>query len=306
LERKQRQALAKYDDEVKKKYAKVDRKVLDSLDFESKEPGFGNLLKDQRVVVEIKGENPITVGELTDYIRQQLYHGVQRAIESKRINKNKAQLLDEMVHKRVFIKEALRLGIDKTASYKSKVKEHEDSLLFGAYVQKALAPEIKLQEKELDAYYHGHIKDYTYPQMMRISSLVFAKRKGAEEAIEKLRKGSDLKWLREHAEGQVAKNVEGVIHFEGNLLTIKDLPEDLGKVVSGARSGDLKIYESPKGYFYVLVIQEVIPSKPQPYQEVREEVAKKVYNEKLKKAVGTLSDKLRAMSDVKIYLREKS
>lgn len=303
LKRKQKEALAKYDDELKKKYAKVNQKVLDQLDFESKEPGFQNLSKDQRIVAEIKGEKPITVGELTDYIRQQFYHGVERAIESKRINKNKSQVLDEMIHKRVLIKEALWLGIDKNESYKSEVREHEDSLVFGTYLQKAVAPEIKLQEKEVESYYNKHIKDYTYPEMMKIEGLVFRTRRDAEAAIEKLKKGVEFKWLKANAEGQVDTNSEKVMSFEGQLMTVKDFPEGLEKAVARARTGDSRIYESPKGHFYVLVIQETVPSKPRPYQEVRGEIAKKVYNEKLKKAVEDLADKLRAMSDVKIYLK---
>jgi hypothetical protein len=52
-----------------------------------------------------------------------------------------------------------------------------------------------------------------------------------------------------------------------------------------------------------LYIQEEIPSKPQPYAEVREKIAKKIYNEKLTKAVEEYAGKLRAVSDVKIYLK---
>ncbi len=303
LTRRQKEALAKYDDELRKKHATVKQKVLDALDFESKEPGFQKLSKDQRTVAEIKGEKPITVAELTDYIRQQLYHGVERAIESKRINKRKVQILDEMIHKRVFIKEALRLGIDKTDRYQSKVKEHEDSLLFGAYIQKAVAPEIKLQEKELESHYSKHIKDYTTPEMMKIESLVFRTRRDAEAGIEKLKKGVEFKWLRENAPGQVDRDSEKVMSFEGKLVVVKDFPEGMQKAVAGARAGDSRIYESPKGHFYLLAIGEVVPEKPQPYQEIKGEIAKKVYSEKLKKAVEDLADQLRALSDVKIYLK---
>ena len=41
--------------------------------------------------------------------------------------------------------------------------------------------------------------------------------------------------------------------------------------------------------------------RPQPYAEAREEIAKKIYNEKLTKAVEDYADKLRAVSEVKIY-----
>jgi hypothetical protein len=304
IRQKHRETLQRYERALKEKYVRVNQELLKGLDFESKEPGFEKLLKDKRVVAVIKGEKPITVGEMTEYFRQQLYHGVERAAESKKLNRRKVQILDEMLHKRVFQKEALRLGIDKTEEYKNRVKEYEISLIFGAFVQKALSPDIKLTEEELKTYYDKHVREYTYPEMMKISSLVFARREEAEKAINSLRKGTDFQWLGANAEGQVDKNTEGILNFDGNLLTTKDLPENVQKSVLGAKSGDFRLYESPESYFYILYIREVIPSKPQPYPEVREEIARKIHNEKLTKAMEEYAEKLRAVSDVKIYLKD--
>ncbi len=302
---KKEEALKKYNDALVKKYVIVHKEVLDSVDLESKEPGFQELLKDTRVVAEIEGEKPITVGEMTEYLRQQLYHGVERAAESKKLNSRKIPILDEMLYKRVFRKEALRLGIDRTEVYRSKVKEYENSVIFGAFVQKAIVPDVKIKEEELKAYYDEHIKDYTYPEMMRIDSLVFAKRNNAEEAIEKLRKGTEFQWLASNAEGQVDKDTNELLTFGGKLLATKTLPEGVKKVISGANAGDFKLYASPEGYFYVLFIQGVVPSRPQPYEEVRKDIGNKIFNEKLMKLVEDWAGKLRAVSDVKIYLKGK-
>jgi hypothetical protein len=304
LLRKQKEAYFEYFKTLKKKYAKANEGLLKGLDFESKEPGFEKLVKDKRVLVEIRGEKPITVGEFSGYMKQQLFHGIERAVEAKRLNKRKEQVLDDMLQKRILRKEALRLGIDKTEEYKNKVKENENSLLFGAFVAKAVAPDIKLKEEELKAYYDQHIKEYTYPEMMKIKSLAFLKREGAEKAIVNLRKGTDFQWLKANAEGQVDQNTKGVLNFEGNLLTTKDLPENVQKAVLGAKSGDFRLLANPENYFYVLSIQEVIPPRPQPYPEAREQIAKKIYNEKLTKAVEDYAEKLRALSEVKIYLKE--
>jgi parvulin-like peptidyl-prolyl isomerase len=304
LLRKQKEAYFEYFKTLKKKYAKANEGLLKGLDFESKEPGFEKLVKDKRVLVEIRGEKPITVGEFSEYMKQQLFHGIERAVEAKRLNKRKEQVLDDMLQKRILRKEALRLGIDKTEEYKNKVKENENSLLFGAFVAKAVAPDIKLKEEELKAYYDQHIKEYTYPEMMKIKSLAFLKREGAEKAIVNLRKGTDFQWLKANAEGQVDQNTKGVLNFEGNLLTTKDLPENVQKAVLGAKSGDFRLLANPENYFYVLSIQEVIPPRPQPYPEAREQIAKKIYNEKLTKAVEDYAEKLRALSEVKIYLKE--
>jgi len=304
LRQKQMEAIMKYERTLKVKYAKVNEQLLKSLDFESKEPGFDKLLKDKRVLVEIKGEKPITVGEFTEYMKQQLYHGVERAVQAKRLNKKKTQALEEMFQKRLFRKEALRLGIDKTESYLNKVKEHEGSLIFGSFVQKAVVPDVKLKEEEIKTYYDQHIKEYTYPEMMKINSLVFGKREDAEKTITSLKKGTDFQWVKAHAEGQMDRNTKGVLDFDGKLLTTKDLTEEIRKAVSGAKAGDFRLFESPQNHYYVLYIQEVVPSKPQPYVEAREKIARKVYDDKLKKALEEYADKLRAASDVKVYLKD--
>jgi hypothetical protein len=282
----------------------VNEQLLKDLDFESKEPGFDKLLKDKRIVAEVKGEKPITVGEYTEYMKQQLYHGVERAVEMKSLNKGKDKVLDEMLNKRVLRKEALRLGIDKTEGYENKVKGYEESLIFGAFVQKVVAPDIILKEEELTTYYEEHIKEYTYPEMMKIISLVFGKRDDAEKTILNLKRGTDFQWVKDNVEGQVDQNTKGILNFDGRPLTTKDLSEDVQKAVSGAKAGDFRLYANPQNHFYILYIQEAIPTKPQPYAEAREKIAKKIYDDKLKKAVEEYAGKLRAASDVKIYLKD--
>jgi len=83
---------------------------LTGIDYESKAPGFEALFEGQASGCRGQGENPITVGELTQHIKQQLYHGVESAIETKRLNSRKAPAFERMLYRRVFRKEALRLG----------------------------------------------------------------------------------------------------------------------------------------------------------------------------------------------------
>ena len=71
-----------------------------------------------------------------------------------------------------------------------------------------------------------------------------------------------------------------------------------------AKAGDVRLYASPEGHFYVLAVQEVVAPSARPYDEVREEIAKKLYGEKLKKSVDDYAAKLRALSKVEIYLKK--
>ena len=224
--------------------------------------------------------------------------------KKKRINKKKASVLEGMLEKRVLLKEALIQGIDKTEAYQNRVKEYRDSVIFGAFIQKVVTPGIKLDVKDLKTYYKENSGEYTFPEMMRIKSLVFGERSDAVNAIDKIRKGTDFSWLSSHAEGQVDKNSEGLLKFDGNLLALTNLPEEVQKTVTGAKTGDLRLYVSPEDYFYVLYIYNVIPAKPQPFENVKKEIAQKVFDDKVKKAIEAYADKLKEYYPVKIYAKD--
>ena len=304
LNQKRVQAAKGYYSDLKQRYAKINQKLLDSLDYESKEPGFDKLLQDKRVVVEIAGEDPITVEELSKALKKKFYHGVARAVERKKINKKKIEVLESMLEKRVLLKEALAQGIDKTESYKNRVKEYENSVIFGTFIKKAVEPEIKLKTKELKTYYKENSEKYMSPTMMRIKSLVFDKRNDAAEALDKLTKGTDFNWLSSHADGQVDKTKKGLLKFEGTVLILSSLPEGVQKVVSGAKPGDFRLYESPDTHFYVLYIYHVVAPSLRPYEDVKSKIAKNIYEDKLKKEVGVWAAKLKEYYPVTIYRKD--
>lgn len=299
--KKVRAAKAYYQNLKKRHIQFLDQELLDSLNYESQAPGFEKLLKDERILVKIKGERSITVGELSRALKQKFYHGVQRAIESKRINSKKQSVLEDMLQKRILLKEARAQGIEKTDEFRYKVKAHEISVLFGIFIDKVVAPNIKLDTKALQTYYQKNSEAFTTPQMIRMKSLVFWNRDDAVAAIKKLKAGTDFNWLGANADGQVDKNEKGRLNFEGNLLTQRGLPQDVQATLSNIKPGDFKLYESPQGHFYVLSIDQIIPPKPQPFESVREEIAKKVFNEKVKATIEQWAEQLKEYYPVKIY-----
>lgn len=304
LNQKRVLAAKNYYKDLREKYVKIDQKLLEDLDFESKTPGFENLLNDDRIVAEIKGEKPITVGELTSALKKKFFHGIERAIEGKKVNKRKAEILESIVEKRVLQKVALAQGIDKTDAYKTRVNQYKNSVIFGTFIDKAVAPDIKLKTEELQTYYKKHSKDYTSPEMIKIKSLVFAKEKDAVEALEKLTKGTDFNWLSSHADGQVDPNEEGLLEFDGKLLVVSSLPEGVQKSVSNVKPGDFRLYSGDDNRFYILYIYHVVEPKLQPFEDVRGKIAKKVYQEKINKTINEWAEKLKEYYPVKIYVKD--
>ena len=298
------QAAKDYYEDLEKKYVTVNDDLFAALDYESEEPGLEKLMQDTRVVAKIRGERPITVGEFSKALKQKFYHGIEKAIAGKRVNDVKNQVLVGILQRRVLLMEASKQGIEKTEEYTNSVKQHEISVIFGAFISKVIVPDITLDREELRAYYKENSEEYSTPEMMRIKSLVFSKESDAVDALNKLTAGTDFNWLSSNAEGQVDKNTKGLLKFDGTLLTMKSLPEDLSRAISGANPGDLRMYESPEGHFYVLYIYHVIPAKPQPFDDVKKEIAKKVFDDKVKKAIAAYADQLKEYYPVKIYAKD--
>jgi len=301
LNRKRGEALQEYGESLIKEYVEIDKELLDSLDYDSAIEEFQKLLKDSRVVARIKGEKPVTVGELTEAVKKEYFHGVEGAIRDKKLNDKKKEIVENILLRVVFVKEALKQGIDKTGAYKDMVKEYENSVVFETFINKVITPDIKVSNDELKEYYNKNIDEYSYPEMMKINSLVFKETNAAKDAIDKLRKGTDFKWLSANAGGQVDKNTKGLLRFEGNVLIIKKLPEEIQKILSGVNPGDFRLYESPEGYSYVLYIQDVLPPRAQPFENIKEIIMKRAYNDKLKKTIEEWIDKLREFYEIEIY-----
>lgn len=287
---------------MRRQFVVIDKTLLKSLNYEAAKPTMDELLKDKRLVAEIKGGASVSVGDLTDYLRMQSFHGEDKAKQGKNMNAKKEDALDATIGRRLLNMEALKLGIDKTNAYLDRVRGYKESLIFDSFVQKVIAPENKLKEEEVKQYYNAHLKDYSYPAMLRIKSLAFTRRAAGEDAMRKLREGSDYGWLAANAEGRVAKGTPGVLTLDGQPVTIDSMPAGLQKALAGAKTGDFRLYESPEGPTYLLAVQQVLGSTAKPYEEVREDIAKKVYGEKIKKGVETYAGKLRAQSKVETYL----
>lgn len=295
-------ALKAYTDGLRKKYVNVDRKLFNTIDYEAAEPGFEKLREDRRVLAKVKGETSVTVGDLTAALEKKFFHGPEQAVGGKKINRKMDQVLEEILGKRVTMKEAKIQKLDRTEYFKGKTAENRNGILFGAFVQKVIAPDVKVGDEELKSYYQAHIGDYTFPEMVRIDSLVFSGRENAEDAIGKLRAGADFQWLRANADGQVDPTKgKNLLEFGGLLLDATTLPEGVRTVISGAAAGDYRLYADPGAAYYVLVLHERIPSRPMPLESVKGEMEKKVFSEKLERVLRDWEEKLRKASDVKIY-----
>lgn len=297
---KRRQALLDYYESLKEQYVDVKEELLEELNYDSVEE-FERLLESKDVIAEIEGLDPITVGQLTKKIKWEYFHGVDRAIEEGRVNPKKKPVLEDMLRERVLRKEALRLGIEETEEYKDRVDNYRNALVFNQFVQKAIVPDIKLSEEKIRAYYDEHISEYLIPGMVKINSIVFDSRKDAAEALEKLQKGADFNWVRSNAKGQADQD-DVTMYFGDNYVTMDSLPEGIREAASNASVGDVRFNEGEDGYFYILYMKDVRKPAPRPYEQVKQQIAREVFQSEIMGAVDEWAEKLREAFETEIFL----
>lgn len=304
IDAQRREFLKAHDAALRKQYAVINTTLVKSIDYEAAKPGVEALLKDKRVVAELKGGSPITVGDLTDYLRMQFFHGDDPAKQHKDMNAKKEEALDATVGRRLLNLEAARLGIDKSNEYRDRVNGYRESLVFDTFIQKVIAPGNKMQEAEVRQYYAAHKNDYSNPPMLKARNLAFTRRSDAEAALKKLREGTDYRWIAANAEGQVNKDATDVIRLDGKPVMVSTMPADMQKALAGCKSGDFRLYVAADGHAYVIAIDQVIQLDARPYDDVRDEIARKLYDEKLQKSIKEYAGKLRAQSKVATYLKK--
>jgi parvulin-like peptidyl-prolyl isomerase len=294
-----------YVEELKKKYATVNQTLLASSDFDAKVPGFEALLKDDRPVVAIAGERPITVAELAGALRKRLFHGVDEASGHGKLNRKKSEILDDLIAKRVVMKEALRLGLDKKPEYVALREETESELMFGAFVSKVFAPDTKVADDEVAAYYRAHLKEFTAPDMMRLEWVPFDTRAAAEAAVAKLRAGADLVWMRANASGRIdPTTLPEEQRIPATPVIVAELPQDLKEALTGARAGEYRLY-APQGRAPSVVwVKDLITGQSQAIEDATKQIKSKLTGEKLQKAFDAYAAKLRESSAVKVMVTE--
>ncbi|KPK28213.1 MAG: hypothetical protein AMJ61_03175 [Desulfobacterales bacterium SG8_35_2] len=297
-----KQKAMEYGNILTEKYVIFDETLYEEIDFNK---NFEQLKNDTRILATVKGDEPvtITVADLAKNVDVSFFHGADKAQQLQMLNKKKDIAITNMLFKITAEREARFLGLDKTEEYVTKVQEFENSVLFREFMNKVILPDVKLTPEEVRSYYDAHIDEYSSPAMLRMNSLVFQNQEDAEIALGKLQKGADFKWVSANVSGFVPPDTKGVLPFDEKLLSLTSLPDDLQKTAGVAKKGDSLLYEAPEGnFYYVLLIEDVYPPEPEPFEKARNAAAKALFEMKRKQIVDDWLSKLAEFYAPQIFL----
>ncbi|MBE0574969.1 MAG: peptidyl-prolyl cis-trans isomerase [Desulfuromonadales bacterium] len=317
LQQKSQQAQLDYLNTLTEKFATFDEEVAASFDFVkiaaenpkiTGEEVFSRLNTDMRPLVTMTdGQQTIvlTVAEISKSVEGTLYHGNSKVIDGPALNGQKETVIRNKLVAITGKMEAQAQGIDQSVDFIEKVQDFETEVLFDTFVAKAVVPGIKVPEQDAKEYYLRHMEEeYASPLMLKMKSLPFADDKAARKALKQLQDGSDFKWVSANSTGLADVKNKDILNFGDVLLSETALPEDLRKTVQGAKQGDIFYYADPKDLYYILVVDSTFPPKVKPYEEVREDIGRIIYAEKINDALNEWVAKLKEVYETKVFLVE--
>ncbi len=300
--------------ELSDRYASFDDEVMATVDFEqilAKEPDASRtavlvrLQNDQRPVVTISNGNAtatITVAEVAGALKSAMYHGVDSTINANKMNSQKVSFIKDKLTAITGKMEAEQQKIHLTAAYLETVAKFTEQVLFDTFMAKAVLPGLVVPEKDVRTYYYNNLEEYSSPLMLKMKSLVFTDPQNAEDATQKLRDGSDFKWVSANATGLADPENKDILGLGGSLLSETALPHDLAHQVAGAQQGDIFLYAGLDNLYYTLVVESAFPPKAKTYEEVRQEVGKIIYGQMVNKALEDWVGKLKQAYETEVFI----
>ncbi|MDH4162827.1 MAG: peptidyl-prolyl cis-trans isomerase [Nitrospirota bacterium] len=274
-------------------------------------------------VVAVVNDDIITMSDL------------QREVQKQRETRDERLVLEDMIDRKLQMAEARKTGMDVTDKeldeavndvmrrngmdrlqferavekegmtfdqYRSELREQMTmSRLINKYVRTGLS----LDEKEMRTYYEKNLQLYAMPEEVRVRHLVVtvpakataaqaaAARDRAAELLDQLKKGGDfIALIRQHSGGPTA-SLDGDTGFLRREHLLPEIEDAVRGLKPGEYAGPVK---SADGYHLVRLEETRTPV--QPFEKVREEIARTLGEQKLENTYRAWLQTLRTESHI--------
>ncbi len=209
----------------------------------------------------------------------------------------RARFLDNLVTKRMLIKTAQKSGIKEDPEMKRKIEEFKNELILDKYLKSKLG-NIKVNDDEAKAYYEKHKDEFTTPKEVRARHILVKTQKEAEKIYQELKKGADFAQLAKKYSIDKASAQKG---GELGFFTQGDMVKAFSQVAFSLKPGEIsKPVKTPFGY-HIIQVEEVKPPHQKSFKEVKEEIKKKLLQEKQQAAFDKLVAQIKKQWKVETY-----
>jgi len=105
-------------------------------------------------------------------------------------DKNKKNLLDDMIVESLFLEDAVRKGLGRDKEIKDLLIEAKKKIIIAKFIKTEVDDKVRVSEEEMKAFYEEHKEEFKAPEMWRASHILVASEGEAKDIAAELAKGS--------------------------------------------------------------------------------------------------------------------
>jgi peptidyl-prolyl cis-trans isomerase C len=249
--------------------------------------------QDDPVLARVNGA-PITQSQLTPLIDQYREKSKKDIVGKE----ERLRILQGLITRELILQQKESKDLRKDERIVRKVKELEDQLVVGAFLEKYVRKQFTVTDEEIKEYYEQNLTKFVSPPKVKARHILLRTRKEAEQVMEKLRDKGDFAKLAKEYSTDLPMALEG-----GSMGTIekgRTLPE-LEKVLFTLNVGETSGIVETRFGFHILTVDERITTQHKPLEEVREGIKKTILIQKEARAFDEISGRLEKKAKVEVF-----
>jgi len=196
----------------------------------------------------------------------------------------KRNFLNNYIKDNIIQQQAKILKMEKENEFKDRLRNVTRNLLVDYYCE-VLERKIEITEEELKAYYDQHIEEFTIPKMIKVSIITNNSLEAINEARGRLSKGDDWQKIAEKYSIHPSKEKGGEINEYFKRGDKNKKFEDVAFSLNVSEISDIVQIDS---VYYIIKVTGKKESVVKSFSEVKNEIRKKLLDEKKKKIIDNL------------------
>lgn len=251
----------------------------------------GKIVKSSKVMARV-GDKNITTTDFDGQIGN-LPESVQKLSTQ---GQGKKTVLEALVNRELLYAAARKKNLDKDAVLLSKFEELKKELIVNSYLQNELSAKLKVDDREVEAFYNANPAEFKNRQEVRVSQIVVPDQAMAQEILDKLSIRRDFGELAaNHSSDKESAARRGDIGW----FTRSQLPQEIRDSVFQLGRNEISTpYKMAEGFeIYKVTDRRTLTIS---LDKVKESIRTQLYNEKFAKELRALLEGLKKTTRVQL------
>jgi len=241
--------------------------------------------QEERIIVEI-GQEKITLEQLEKEMSR--YRKSQNLKDRMEMltEEGKKRILEQLIRERLFYLAAQEEGIKLSAEEEEQIAGLKKYLLSRKYISQK-SKENSISEEEMKNYYEKNKDKFVIPERRKVSHIIVREKEKADHLLKRLKEGATF------AEIAKENNIDGSKKTGGDLGWISKghMVKEFEDVAFNLKKNEMSEVVSTKFGFHIIKVEDIKPEEQKNFQDVKEEIRKKIEEESIKQLEKDLRKK---------------